>query len=171
MANHTPPEYLLVGTIVKPHGIRGDVAMRLETDFPERLLEADILYIGAEYTPHEVQRIRRHSSGMLVQLAGINDRNEAEVLRKAAVYIHIDEAIPLEDGEYYLYEIQGIQVVTDAGKILGQLTDFIETGANDVYIVTSDEGGEILLPAIPEVILDVNLEEHVMTVHILDGLL
>ncbi len=145
--------------------------MRLLTDYPERLLAADILYMGGNYTPYQVIRIRKHSAGMLVQLEGISDRSQAELLRKTSVFIHIDEAIPLEEGEYYLYQIEGIQVVTDDGTELGHLTDFIETGANDVYVVTSDEGHEILLPAIPEVILDVNIEEHVMTVHLLEGLM
>lgn len=170
MATNNPPEYLLVGTIVRPHGVRGELAMRTLTDYPERLLSADVLYIGADYLPHQVKRVRKHSDGLLVHFESLADRNDAEHYRKEPVFIHIDEAIPLEDGEYYLYQVEGIRVVTDEGEELGHLTDYIETGANDVYIITAEDGQELLIPAIPDVILNVDLEAQVMTVHLLEGL-
>lgn len=145
--------------------------MKLMTAYPERLSQIGTLYVGPEYKPHSVKRMRRHSAGMIVHLEGMLDRNDAETLRGMFVHIHIDDAIPLEEGEYYLFQIEGIQVVTDTGQILGHLTDLIETGANDVYVITTPEQQQILLPAIPEVIQTVDVVAGVMTVHLLEGLL
>ena len=165
------PEYLLVGRITRPHGVRGDVQMKLHTAYPERLAEAKRLFVGREHKPHDVETIRSHRAGLIVRFAGFNDRDAADALRNRDVYVHLDDAIPLEDGEYYLFQIEGMRVVTDTGEELGRLTDFFETGANDVYIVTTAEGKEILLPAIPDVILKVDVPAGVMTVHLLKGLI
>lgn len=144
--------------------------MKLMTEYPGRLAPGRVLYVGPGHTPYTIRRIRNHQSGVLLQFEDIKDRNAAEELRGAYVHVSMEDAIPLEDGEYYLYQIEGIRVVTDAGDELGRLTGYIETGANDVYIITTPEEGEILLPAIPEVILKVDLEAKVMTVHLLEGL-
>lgn len=165
------PEFLVVGHIVRPHGIRGEVAMKAITQYPERLLERDILYLGPDYVPYHVEEIRHHSKGMLIRFAKITNRNQAEVLRDLLVYVHIRDAVPLEDGEFYIYQLQGIQVLTSDNSLLGHLTDILETGANDVYIITSPEGKEILIPAIPEVILSIDIEHRVMRVNLLEGLL
>ena len=165
------PEYLIVGDIIRPHGVRGEVAMKSLTAYPERLGDIETLYLGEDFAPCLVKRMRPHQAGMLILFQGITDRNQAEKLRGEMVYIHMDDAIPLEDGEYYLYQIEGIRVVTDEGQELGHLTDYIETGANDVYIITTPEGGEVLIPAIPDVIQEVDLDAHVMTIKLLDGLI
>lgn len=165
------PEFLIVGQIVRPHGVRGEVGMKLLTAYPERLPAIETLYLGEAYQPYQVSRMRRHSEGMLIQFRGVNDRNDADVLRGLMVHIHIDNAVPLEDGEYYLFQIEGIRVVTDAGDELGRLTGLLETGANDVYVVTTPEGREVLLPAIPDVIRNVDVSAQIMTVHLIDGLI
>jgi 16S rRNA processing protein RimM len=170
-AGSPEPEYLIVGEIIRPHGVRGDVAMKSLTAYPERLGAIKTLYVGEDYTPCRVQRIRPHQAGMLILFQGLADRDQAEELRGEMVYIHMDDAIPLEDGEYYLFQIEGIRVVTDEGQELGHLTDYIETGANDVYIITTPEGNEVLIPAIPDVIQQVDLDVHVMTIKLLDGLI
>ena len=156
---------------MRPHGVRGEVGMKLITDYPERLSQIGTLYIGPEHQPYLVKRMRRHSTGMIIHLEGLSDRDAAETLRGMFVHIHIDDAIPLEEGEYYLFQIEGIQVITDTGQVLGHLTDLIETGANDVYVITASDGQQILLPAIPEVIQKVDVVAGVMTVHLLEGLL
>ena len=108
---------------------------------------------------------------MLLLFESITDRDQAEELRGQTVYVHIDDAVPLEEGEFYLYQLEGIRVVTDEGVELGELTDYIETGANDVYIITTPDGDEVLIPAIPDVIQEIDLEEHTMTVKLLEGLI
>ncbi len=107
---------------------------------------------------------------MIVLFGGVADRDEAEALRDEFVYIGMEDAVPLEEGEYYLFQIEGISVVTEDGSSLGTLTGLIETGANDVYVITEEDGSELLLPAIPEVILQVDIENQVMTVRLMEGL-
>lgn len=164
------PEFLLVGRIIRPHGVRGEVGMRLMTDHPEHLLGLKKLYLGPEYKPYQVTRMRRHQEGMIIQFVEVKDRDQAELLRETMVYIHIQDAIPLEDGEYYLFQIEGILVVTEEGEELGRLTGLIETGANDVYVITTPSGGELLLPAIPDVIKKVDVQAGRMIVQLLEGL-
>jgi 16S rRNA processing protein RimM len=144
--------------------------MRVLTAHPDRLPTLETLYIGETRRPYQVKQVRRHKQGMIVLLDGMGDRDEAETLRGQFVYVHIKNAVPLEEGEYYLFQIEGIKVVSDTGEELGRLTDLIETGANDVYVVTSPDNREILLPVIPEVIRRVDVSAGIMTVHLLDGL-
>lgn len=145
--------------------------MKILTSYPERLSQIGTLYVGEEHQPLTVRRMRRHMDGMIILFERIAERNDAEKLRGKTVYIHLKDAVPLGDGEYYLFQIEGIRVITDTGTELGHLRDVIETGANDVYVVTGEDGREILLPAISQVILSVDVPEQVMTVHLLDGLL
>lgn len=145
--------------------------MTLQTAYPERLAQIEQLYLEPGYTPYDVESVRGHRSGLIVRFAGFADRNAADALRNRNVYIHLSDAVPLEDGEYYLFQIEGMRVVTDEGAELGRLTDFFETGANDVYVVTTAEGKDVLLPVIPEVILKVDVAAGVMTVHLLEGLI
>jgi 16S rRNA processing protein RimM len=157
---------------VRPHGVRGEMNVKAMTAYPERLAAQQQLFIGPRHQHYPVQRIRQRSEEMLiVQLEGVDDRNAAEALREELVYVHIDDAVPLEDDEYYLYQIEGIRVVTSEGEELGTVTDVLETGANDVYIVTTPEGTEHLIPAIEDVIQTIDLAENVMVVRLLDGLL
>jgi 16S rRNA processing protein RimM len=165
------PEFLIVGRIIKPHGVRGDLAMKVITDYPERLPEIDTLYVGPAYEPYRVRRVRFHADGTLMLFEGIEDRDAAECLRGMMVYVHIDDAVPLEEGEYYLFQVIGSQVVTGDGQVLGTLTDLLETGANDVYVVTAPDGREILIPVIPEVVRHVDVNKKVVTIDLLDGLI
>ncbi len=164
------PDFLIVGKIARPHGVRGEVGMKLMTNHPEHLLNVKVLYLGPDMKPHKVTRMRRHHEGMIITFENITDRDMAELLREHLVHVHRKDAVPLEAGEYFLFQIEGIRVVTDDGEELGRLTGYIETGANDVYIVTSAEGQEILLPVIPDVILKVDVPARIMTVRLLEGL-
>jgi 16S rRNA processing protein RimM len=143
--------------------------MILMTEHPERLMNVEVLYLGPDLEPYQVKRMR-HQDGMIITFEKVPDLETAETLREHLVHVHLKDAVPLEDGEYYLFQIEGIRVVTEDGEELGRLTGLIETGANDVYIVTSGEGKEILLPAIPDVILNVDVPGGIMTVRLLEGL-
>ncbi len=172
VAGASEPDFLIVGRVIRPHGIRGALAMKPLTDYPERLFDVETLYVGEEHHPYRVRRVTGRRERLLVELHGIDDRESAEMLRGELIYVHIRDAVPLEEGEYYLYQIENIRVITDEGEELGRVTGLIETGANDVYIITSpDREGEILIPAIPDVILKVDVDNGVMTVHLLDGLI
>ena len=99
------------------------------------------------------------------------DINEVEKYRKCELFVTRENAIPLEEGEYYIADLMGLSVFSDDGRMLGTLTDVLQTGANDVYVVKDAEGKEILLPVIKECILNVDLVKKVVTVHIMEGLL
>lgn len=165
------PEFLVVGRIVRPHGVRGEILMKIMTAYPERLADIQTVYLGHDHKPYRIEQLRSHNKGILICFEGIYNRDLAEELRNLSVGIHIKDAVPLENGEFYLFQIEGIRVITDEGQELGRLTDLIETGANDVYIVTGPGGEEILIPAIPDVIRQIDTERGVMVVHLLEGLL
>lgn len=172
----TPPHFLLLGKILRPHGIRGELRVQLLTDYPERIPKLKNVALGTSATStkatyHTVEFMRLHQDYGLLKLKTIDDRNAAELLRDLYVMVKIEDAVPLADDEVYLYQLIGMTVQTDTGEMLGTLSDVLETGANDVYIVQSDTYGEILIPAIPSVLLETNTDTNTITVRLPDGLL
>ena len=169
------PHYLLVGRVSRPHGVRGELRVEIVTDYPERLSQHTDFYLARPDSPTTVRRylvekVRIHRDVALLKLVGCDDRNAADELRGLLVQIPIEDAVPLEEGEYYLYQLIGVWVETEDGEGLGQVVDVIETGANDVYVVRGPRG-EVLLPAIEDVVLELDLESKRMVVHLLAGLL
>ncbi|MCU0480845.1 MAG: ribosome maturation factor RimM [Anaerolineae bacterium] len=172
----TPPPFLLLGKILRPHGIRGELRVQLMTDYPERITNLKKIAIGESPTSskakfYTVEFMRLHQDYGLLKLKTVDDRNAAELFRELFVMVKTEDAVPLADDEVYLYQLIGMTVKTDEGEIIGTLADVLETGANDVYVVKSDTGGEILIPVIPSVVLSTNTDERVITVHIPEGLL
>lgn len=170
------PEYLLLGEILRPHGIRGELRMRILTDFPERIDKLETVYLGRgpqapQVSPYRVQHMRMHQKYGLLKLETINDRIDAERLRDLFVMVHIADAVPLEEDEIYLYQLIGLTVYTQDGQILGSISDVLETGANDVYVVESPQHGEILIPVTDETIVSTDIEAGAVTVILPDGLL
>lgn len=165
------PLYLSAGFLRRPHGVRGEIVMDLHTDFPDRMKRGRSIYIGEDHRRMIFESVRVHGDGMLVKLKGVNTPEEAGRYRNQWVYIKTKDAPELPDGQYYKHELYGVKVIDDQGNALGELAEIIETGANDVYVVRDDSGREILLPAIPSVILDLEPDRGLMRVHILDGLI
>jgi len=163
------PNYLAIGRVVRPFGLRGELRVQLLTEYPEQLSRLRMVYLGPETQPWEVESVRLHQGAALFKLVGCNDRSVADTLRGAWVQIARKDAVPLEDDEYYEHQVVGMTVVEEDGTVLGKLTEIITTGANDVFVVIGP-GGELLLPAIESVILDIDLDTGQMMVHILDGL-
>jgi 16S rRNA processing protein RimM len=166
----TEPRFIAVGRVLRPHGVRGELRVEILTDYPERLHAHRVLYLGVEGTPHPVEGVRLHRGAALIKLAGCDDRNAAEGLRGQLVQIPYEAAVPLEDGEYYDFQILGIEVVTDAGECLGQVVEVLDTGANDVFVVRGARG-DVLIPAIEDVVRELDLSAQRMVVTILPGLL
>ncbi len=169
------PRYLLVGRVLKPHGIRGEVSVEIITAYPERLVQHTAFYLARPDSPDVVERYavksaRFHKNVVLLKLAGCPDRNAAENLRDMWVQIPAEDAAPLEEGEFYLFQIVGAQVETDTGERLGYVVEVLETGANDVYVVHGPRG-EVLLPAIEDVVIAFNPETKHMVVRPLPGTL
>lgn len=168
--------YLAIGRIARPHGVQGELSVVILTDFSERFAELEWVFIGDEFQaePYRLIGHRWHKQHVLLTLEGITDRLLAEPLARQLVQIPIEAAMDLPDGEYYLYQLMGLQVVTVTGETLGEIVEIIETGANDVYVVRSGDdvsSTEILLPAIPDVVKTVDLAQQQMTVELIDGLI
>lgn len=170
------PDYLMLGEVLRPHGVRGELRLRILTDYPQRIGSLKTVYLAANadgdaIQPYTVESMRMNGDYGLLKLQEIPDRNAAERLRELFVLIDLENAVPLEEGEYYLYELIGMTVITVDGVSLGKITDVIETGANDVYVVQDDAGVEILLPDIPQVVKAIDLDIGQMTITLIDGLL
>jgi 16S rRNA processing protein RimM len=164
------PVFLVVGKLRKPHGLHGELRMEVITDFPERLQPGVTVYAGADYHPIRIRSRRWHGSLLLIAFEGYTDPESAGVLRNRLVSVRADDRPPLPEGEFYHHQLLGLDVVSDEGEALGEVVQILETGANDVYIVRPQAGPDLLLPAIDEVVLDVDLAEGSMRVHLLPGL-
>jgi 16S rRNA processing protein RimM len=143
----------------------------LHTDFPERFRSGRKLLVGAEHKMMTVEAVRSHAKGMLVKFKGIETPEATAPFRNQWVYIKAADVPPLPQGQIYQHELFGFQVVDENENLLGELVEIIETGANDVYVVRNESGKEILLPAIPSVILELDSVRRVMRVHLLEGLI
>ncbi|MCB9134704.1 MAG: 16S rRNA processing protein RimM [Anaerolineales bacterium] len=163
------PVFLVVGQLGKPHGVRGEVSMTILTEFPERILPGKTLYLGEEYRPMRVRQARGTGTKLLLALAGIETRTQAEELRNEMVYVLRAEVPPLPEGEYYYHQLLGLNVISEDGQDLGHLEEILPTGANDVYLIRLPDGRELLLPIIPGVLLGVDLSNQQMQVHVLPG--
>lgn len=164
------PAFLAAGKVRRPHGVRGEMVVELHTDFPERLRPPKVVYLGEKHTRMVVTSHRLHNEGVLLGFEGITTPEQAGRYRNQYLYVTASDAEELPEGEYYFHELLNLKVIDDTGKILGVLTEIVETGANDVYVVTDALGAEILLPAIPEVIQEVDLDAKLMKIHLLPGL-
>ena len=166
-------QFLRVGVISSTHGIRGEVKVYPTTDDPERFLDLDevILDTGREHKILEIEGVKFFKNQVILKFKGYDNINDIEKYLKKDLLVDREHAVELGENENFIADLIDMEVVTDEGKVLGMLTDVIETGANDVYAVKTPEGKEILLPAIRDCILDVNVDEKRMTVHVMEGLL
>ena len=164
------PVYLVIGYLRRSHGVRGEIILDIHTDFPERIKSGRKVLIGEKYQPLTFDTVRPHADGLLVSFRGVDTPEEAGKFRNQWVYVKATEVPPLPDGMHYQYELIDLDVVDENGNPLGKLVEILETGANDVYVVRNDAGKEILLPAIPSVILILDMDQHSLRVHLLDGL-
>ena len=164
------PAFLAVGKVRRPHGVAGDVLVEVYTDFPERLQPKAVIYAGEAHVPLTIQRQRLHNDGILLAFDGFTTPEQVGRFRNQILYIEVDDAKELPEGEFYYHELLGLSVISETGESLGKVTEIMQTGANDVYVVTSESGQEILLPAIAQVILEVDIESKQMKVHLLPGL-
>ncbi len=161
---------LRIGIITRPHGLRGEVRVLPDTDFPERFRSLRrVLVAGPEgEVPYEVESVRSHGRFFLVKLRGVDRWEDAQALQGRALHIPREEAVPLPEGTYYIADILGLEVRTVEGDVLGRVREVLRTGANDVYVVAGRR--EVLLPAIEDVVEKVDLEAGRIVVRLLPGL-
>lgn len=165
-------ELLQVGAITSTHGIRGEVKVFPTTDDPKRFckLKQVILDDGKTKMNLEVESVKFFKNLVIVKFKGLDDINEVEKYRKATLWVTRDQAVPLKKDEYFIADLIGLSVVTEDGEELGNITDVIQTGANDVYVVAKEGEEELLIPAIKECVKNVDLKNQVMTIFLMPGL-
>ena len=166
-------EYFEIGQIVNTHGVNGYVKVNPFTDDIERFEELKTVFIvkNKELIEFEIQEIKYQKNMLLIKFKNIDDLNMAEKYKGCYIKIHRKDARKLPKDTYFIADIIGSQVITDEGVTLGRVDDIYNTGSNDIYVVKDDMGKQILLPSIKEVILDIDIEKQIVTVHLLDGLI
>jgi 16S rRNA processing protein RimM len=164
-----------VGVVVGPHGVQGELKVEILTDDPHRFRFLKRVFVGLEDqepVPRILQGYRFHRRRALLRLEGCEDRGTAEMLRGYLIQVPLEEATPLEEGEYYEHQILGLGVWTASGEYLGEVVEILYTGANDVYVIRSDDPSEdeILIPAIQGVVLEVDLAAGRLVAELPEGL-
>ena len=163
---------LQVGVISSTHGVRGEVKVFPTTDDVTRFRQLKKVYLdtGREMLPLEIQNVKFFKQFAILKFKGIDNINDIEKYRGKSLMIDREDAVDLEEDEYFIADMIGMKVCTEDGSEFGTLKDVMETGDNDVYIIDSLEHGEVLIPAIRECILDVDMDEERMTIHLMEGL-
>lgn len=166
-------DLLKVGVITTTHGVRGEVKVYPTTDEAERFLDLEyvLLDTGKELRRLTIQNVKFYKNLAILKFEGIDNINDIALYKGRDLWIPREEGQELGEDEYYIADLLGMNVFLEDGSLFGTLKDVMETGANDVYVVTRTDGSEVLLPAIADCIREVNIEEKSMTVHLMKGLL
>ena len=167
-ASESPDGHVVVGHITGSWGLRGDVKVQPQTDFPERFSAGSDLYVDGR--PDTVVSSRPYRGGYLIRLPSVTNRTAADSMRGALLTVPEDEISPLPQDTYYHFQLIDMQVLSDEGEVLGVIAEILDTSANDVYVVRSEEGPDLLIPAIREIVLEVDVDAGQMTVHLAPGL-
>ncbi|MBQ9157692.1 MAG: 16S rRNA processing protein RimM [Eubacterium sp.] len=165
-------DLLQVGVITGTHGLKGEVKVFPTTDDKNRFLDLEdvLLDTGGELLELKVEYVKFFKKFVFVKFEEFDDINQVEQYKRCPLMVTRENAVPLEEDEYYVADLLGLTIVDDSGITIGKLENVIETGANDVYEVLTGDGSRILLPAIKDCILDVDMDEGIILVHMLKGL-
>lgn len=166
-------DYFRVGVIANTHGIRGEVKVFPTTDDVQRFktLKQVILDTGKEKMDLEIQSVKFFKNMAILKFKGIDNINDIEKYKGKDLLVTRENAVELEEDEFYLADVLDAKVVTDEGEDFGVISDVMETGANDVFVIETKDGKEVLFPVTKECVLDIDTDEMVVTVHVLPGLL
>lgn len=151
-------ERVVIGRVGAPHGVHGEVRIISLTDFPDRFDNLQEVYVGDELL--QIQNMRYQKNFILLTFAGIDTREAAAQRTGQLLRVDRKDAAPLAEGEYYTFDIVGLEVQDLAGKVLGEITHILKTGSNDVYCVRQADGTELLVPALRQVVKEISLEKH-----------
>ncbi len=166
-------DLLRIGVITSTHGLRGEVKVFPTTDDAKRFGDCDevILDTKKEKMTIHVEKVRYFKNMVIVKFREFNDINEVETFRKCDILVTRENAVPLEEGEFFICDIIGAEVLEEDGTSIGTVKDVMETGANNVFVITTPEGKEVLFPSIPECIKKVDVENKQVVAHIMPGLM
>ena len=164
---------LEIGQIVNTFGIKGMVKVKPFTDDIRRFDELKTVYVekNSNQTEYEIEEVKYHKGMVLIKFKGIDKVEQAEMLRNSYLTVSRDSVEKLEEGRYYIVDLLGLEVYTDEQVLLGTLEDIFNTGSNDIYVVKDKQGKQILLPAIQDVIKQIDIENKKIIVHLLPGLI
>ncbi|MGH2494643.1 MAG: ribosome maturation factor RimM [Ktedonobacteraceae bacterium] len=172
MPKQSNTEWATIGKVVALFGLRGELKVRTFTDIPNRFAELDAVYVGDQYTRHIIEGVRPYKGDMiLLKLKGFDDATSAEKLRGVDLSIPLSKLAKLPPDSYYQHDIIGLRAFTLDDKLLGTIVDIIITGSNDVYVVKMQDGTQQLIPAIKDVIKQIDLLRHTMHIDPIPGLL
>jgi 16S rRNA processing protein RimM len=152
------PEFLEVGRARRSHGVKGEIILEIFSESLRYFKPGKIVYIGQHHQPLTIESARAHDNLLLIKFEGIDTPEALSSFRNKLVYVPASQLPALPEGEYYFYQLIGLEVVDQQGKSLGLLTEIIQTGATPVYVVTSTDGNECLFPAIPDVVKKIDIE-------------
>lgn len=166
-------DFFRVGVISSTHGVRGEVKVFPTTDDVQRFkkLKEVLLDTGKEKLPLEIQGVKFFKQFAILKFKGYDNINDIEKYKGKELWVTRENAVPLEENEYYIADLIGLTVISDEDEELGTLTDVLQTGANDVYVVKLKNGKEGLFPAIADCVQSVDIEKGTMVVHVMEGLL
>lgn len=166
-------DLLKVGIISSTHGIRGEVKVFPTTDDPQRFKKLKNIFLdsGKEKRNLKIQSVKFFKQFVILKFEEIDDINDVEKYKGSGLYVTRDQAVKLKKDEYFIADLIGLTVIAEEEKLEGTLKDVMETGANDVYVIELTDGRELLLPAIKECVLSVDIEKGEMQIRLLDGLL
>lgn len=165
-------DLLKVGVITSTHGIRGEVKVFPTTDDARRYLDLKeiILNTGKEKKILEIEKVRFFKNMVILKFKGLDNINDVEQYRQKELYVTREQAVPLEENEYFIADLIGLKAVSDEGEDLGEIADVLQTAANDIYVIKKAGISDLLVPAIKECVKNVNLEAGTIELHLLPGL-
>ncbi len=161
---------LLLGKIVRPHSIHGEVKVNLTPEYADAVCDLTHVFLNEDSTPRKILRCRIHQGAALLTLEHVLTRNDAESLRGARVYVLESDLPQRDEGEYYAHELIGARVYNEGEILIGDVVEVMGTGSNDVYVIKKTDQKELLLPAIESVILTLDIPHKRMIVRVPDGL-
>lgn len=166
-------DLLRIGVVTTTHGLRGEVKIFPTTDDARRFDDCEevILVTKQDHLLLHVERVKYFKNIVIVKFKEFNDISEVERFRKCDIMVTREHAVPLEEGEYFICDIIGADVVTEDGAPVGTVKDVLQTGANDVFVIGTEDGREVLFPSIPDCIKKVDVEKKEVVAHIMPGLM
>lgn len=161
-----------IGTILKPQGIKGELKIQSVSPDPERFYRLEKIYIlKEEKQVLSIENVRIVQGFVFLKFAGIDSRNDAELLRGQELYITKEQLIDLDSGEYFIHDLVGCEVVAENGRMIGTIVDIMQESSSDIYVVHDQHGREYLIPAIKDIILRVDIKARRVDIHVIEGLL
>ncbi|MBR6228541.1 MAG: 16S rRNA processing protein RimM [Eubacterium sp.] len=164
---------LRIGVVTKPHGLRGEVKVYPTTSDPERFRDCDEVYLVTkkELLTLHVTGVKYFKNQVILKFREFDRIEDVELFHNCDLMVSREDAIPLGEGEYFLYDVPGCTVADEQGTLIGEVTDVLETGANPVFVIRTPEDREVLFPVIDECILSVDISEKKVVAHVMEGLM